>query len=60
MNGEWSDYGLDKIEVKNPATNETIATVPNGGANEANKATDAAYGAFKVMGWAIRSMKGLS
>ncbi len=50
VNGEWSDYGLDKIEVRNPATNEVIATVPNGGADEANKATDAAYDAFK--GWA--------
>ncbi|MFJ5623056.1 NAD-dependent succinate-semialdehyde dehydrogenase [Peribacillus loiseleuriae] len=50
VNGEWSDYGLDKIEVRNPATNEVIATVPNGGADEANKATDAAYDAFQ--GWA--------
>lgn len=50
VNGEWSDYGLAKIEVRNPATNEVIATVPNGGADEAKKATDAAYDAFK--GWA--------
>ncbi|SFC87188.1 succinate semialdehyde dehydrogenase [Bacillus sp. OV322] len=47
INGEWSDFGLPEIEVKNPATDEVIATVPNGGTNEAKKAADAAYEAFK-------------
>ena len=32
INGEWSDHGLEKIEVKNPATDEIVATVPKGGA----------------------------
>ncbi|WP_082195547.1 NAD-dependent succinate-semialdehyde dehydrogenase [Bacillus testis] len=36
----------DVIEVNNPATNEVIATVPNGGAEEARAAVDAAYHAF--------------
>lgn len=45
INGEW--IGLDEtIEVTNPATNEVIATVPNGGSAEASKAVDAAYTAF--------------
>ena len=34
--------------VTNPATNEAIATVPNGGAKEAKAAVDAAYDAFPV------------
>ena len=46
INGEWSDYGLEKIEVRNPATDEIVATVPKGGAAEAAKAADAAYEAF--------------
>ncbi|MGG4268487.1 NAD-dependent succinate-semialdehyde dehydrogenase [Peribacillus simplex] len=46
INGEWSDFGLDKIEVKNPATDKIVATVPKGGATEAAKAADAAYEAF--------------
>lgn len=47
VNGEWNDFGLEKLDVKNPATNEVIATVPVGGAIEAKKAVDAAYQAFK-------------
>ncbi|MFJ7754293.1 NAD-dependent succinate-semialdehyde dehydrogenase [Peribacillus muralis] len=54
INGEWSDFGLDKIEVTNPATNEVVATVPKGGAAEAAKAADAAYEAFTD--WAARSV----
>ena len=46
INGEWSDHGLEKIEVRNPATDEIVATVPKGGATEAAKAADAAYAAF--------------
>ncbi|AZV41258.1 NAD-dependent succinate-semialdehyde dehydrogenase [Peribacillus asahii] len=47
INGEWSDFGLERMDVTNPATNEGIATIPIGGANEAKKATDAAYEALK-------------
>jgi len=47
INGEWSDFGLERTDVTNPATNEVIATIPIGGANEAKKATDAAYEALK-------------
>jgi succinate-semialdehyde dehydrogenase/glutarate-semialdehyde dehydrogenase len=45
---------LDKIEVRNPATDEVVATVPKGGATEAAKAADAAYEAFT--GWAALSV----
>ncbi|MCK1994070.1 NAD-dependent succinate-semialdehyde dehydrogenase [Peribacillus muralis] len=54
INGEWSDFGLDKIDVTNPATNEVVATVPKGGAAEAAKAADAAYEAFTD--WAALSV----
>lgn len=47
INGEWSDFGLERMDVTNPATNEVIATIPIGGANEAKKATDTAYEALK-------------
>lgn len=47
VNGEWANFGLKRLDVRNPATNEIVATVPVGGANEANKAVDAAYDAFK-------------
>lgn len=46
INGEWTDKGLGTIEVKNPATGDVFATVPNGGAREAKLAADAAYEAF--------------
>ena len=36
----------EQMIVTNPATNEAIATVPNGGAKEATAAVDAAYDAF--------------
>lgn len=47
VNGEWNDFGLERLDVRNPATNESFASVPIGGANEAKKAVDAAYDAFK-------------
>ncbi|WP_324611565.1 NAD-dependent succinate-semialdehyde dehydrogenase [Bacillus massiliglaciei] len=50
VDGEWIDTP-EKIEVVNPATNEVFATVPNGGAAEAEKAVDAAYEAFKT--WSV-------
>ncbi|WP_078427781.1 NAD-dependent succinate-semialdehyde dehydrogenase [Alkalihalobacterium alkalinitrilicum] len=46
INGQWLGENFEKIEVSNPATNEIIATVPKGGANEAKQAVDAAYDAF--------------
>lgn len=54
VNGEWSDFNLDKIEVKNPANGEVVATVPNGGTAEAKKAADAAFQALK--GWSALSV----
>ncbi|WP_203363193.1 NAD-dependent succinate-semialdehyde dehydrogenase [Bacillus sp. REN10] len=49
INGEWIDNDK-KIQVINPATNEVIATVPEGGKEEAEQAATAAYEAFKT--WA--------
>lgn len=54
VNGEWSDFNLDKIEVKNPANGEVVGTVPNGGTAEAKKAADAAFQALK--GWSALSV----
>ncbi|WP_338754810.1 NAD-dependent succinate-semialdehyde dehydrogenase [Bacillus sp. FJAT-52991] len=47
INGEWIDNDK-KIEVVNPAINEVIATVPEGGREEAEQAATAAYEAFKT------------
>ncbi|MFK2826509.1 NAD-dependent succinate-semialdehyde dehydrogenase [Bacillus sp. B190/17] len=46
INGEWIETERT-IEVINPATKEVIATIPDGGTEEAEKAADAAYGALK-------------
>ncbi|WP_083711312.1 NAD-dependent succinate-semialdehyde dehydrogenase [Domibacillus epiphyticus] len=46
INGQWIN-NEKKIEVVNPATQNVIATVPDGGTNEAKQAADAAYTAFK-------------
>ena len=46
-NGEWVGKDLSPFTVTNPATNETIATVPFGGRNEAKLAVDAADQAFQ-------------
>ncbi|WP_079508777.1 NAD-dependent succinate-semialdehyde dehydrogenase [Mesobacillus jeotgali] len=48
INGEWTGKELETFDVINPATLEKIATVPNGGAEEAKLAADAAYEAFKI------------
>ncbi len=48
INGEWTGKELETFDVINPATLEKIATVPNGGAEEAKQAADAAAEAFKV------------
>jgi succinate-semialdehyde dehydrogenase/glutarate-semialdehyde dehydrogenase len=47
INGQWIGEGLDYIEVTNPADNKIIATVPQGGSDEAKQAVDAAHKAFK-------------
>ena len=47
INGKWVGNELDQIEVINPATNEVVGTVPNGGEKEAELAIDAAYDAFQ-------------
>ncbi|WP_421383742.1 NAD-dependent succinate-semialdehyde dehydrogenase [Bacillus salacetis] len=46
INGEEAGSGLSSIEVTNPADGAVIATVPNGGRNEAKAAVDAAHAAF--------------
>lgn len=46
--GEWTGKELETFDVINPATLEKIATVPNGGTEEAKQAADAAAEAFKV------------
>lgn len=48
INGEWTGKELETFDVINPATLEKIATVPNGGAQEAKQAANAAAEAFKV------------
>jgi len=48
IDGEWvGDNYESQILVNNPATNEVVGSVPNGGAEEAKKAVDAAYRALK-------------
>ncbi|PAQ13734.1 succinate-semialdehyde dehydrogenase (NADP(+)) [Bacillaceae bacterium SAOS 7] len=47
INGEWID-NEKKIEVVNPAINEVIATVPEGGKEEAEQAATAAHEALKT------------
>ncbi|MCG3088843.1 NAD-dependent succinate-semialdehyde dehydrogenase [Sporosarcina cyprini] len=47
INGEKTGLTLPAIDVENPATGEIIATVPRGGAKEAELAVDAAHAAFK-------------
>jgi succinate-semialdehyde dehydrogenase / glutarate-semialdehyde dehydrogenase len=47
INGEEVGTHLEKMDVTNPATSETIATIPHGGKNEATSAVDAAYEAFR-------------
>src|SRR3712207_8797505 len=53
INGEWSDGpGGKTFEVRNPATDELIAEVADGGAAEAEAAIQAAHAAFPA--WAKR------
>lgn len=47
INGAWVDaIGGETFEVTNPATGETIGQMPNGGADDATAAIDAAHAAF--------------
>lgn len=46
INGEWSGADLERINVLNPATGETVGTVPKAGERETRLAIDAAYQAF--------------
>jgi succinate-semialdehyde dehydrogenase/glutarate-semialdehyde dehydrogenase len=53
INGEWTDgSGGKTFEVRNPATDELIAEVADGGAAEAKAAVKAAHAAFPA--WAKR------
>ena len=54
IGGQWVD-ARDKISVRNPATNEVIATVPRMGAIETAKAIDLASTAFNA--WKKSSAK---
>lgn len=47
INGKNVGEDLSKIDVTNPSTGNVIATVPDGGAEEATQAVDAAYTAFE-------------
>ncbi len=47
INGEEVGSNLSTVDVTNPATSEVIATIPNGGSNEARHAVDAAYESFR-------------
>ncbi len=47
IDGQWIETEKT-IEVKNPATQEVIATVPDGGAEEGKRAANAAADAFKT------------
>ncbi|MGD7023549.1 NAD-dependent succinate-semialdehyde dehydrogenase [Rossellomorea vietnamensis] len=47
INGEEAGQRLPAIEVQNPADSKVIATVPDGGRDEAQAAVDAAHSAFK-------------
>src|SRR4051794_20081413 len=48
IGGEWVDaQGGDRFDVTDPATGETVGTVPNAGAEDVRAAIDAAAGAFE-------------
>lgn len=57
INGKWADSsGHDVITVINPATEEPLATVPRGTAEDADRAVQAAADAFT--GWSQSSVQG--
>ena len=48
IDGQWVLSDSEQyVDVMNPATNEVVAIVPNGGSNEAKLAVDAAHRALK-------------
>ncbi|MEI3614328.1 NAD-dependent succinate-semialdehyde dehydrogenase [Pseudogracilibacillus sp. SO30301A] len=47
INGKQVGLDLEQMDVYNPATNEVVGTIPNGGKEEANQAVEAANQAFK-------------
>jgi betaine-aldehyde dehydrogenase len=52
IGGEWVDAAsAETFDVVNPATEEVIATVPNGGRQDAQRAIAAARGAFDSGEW---------
>src|SRR6266568_7064182 len=53
IDGEWRGEGV--LPIKNPATGELLAQIPNGGAAEADQAVEAAVRAQKD--WARRTAK---
>ncbi|MAU62398.1 MAG: succinate-semialdehyde dehydrogenase (NADP(+)) [Parvibaculum sp.] len=55
VDGKWVGEEAPRIDVTDPATGETIATVPSLGAAETRKAIEAAHRAQKE--WAVRSAK---
>lgn len=46
IHGDWVGDELDKLQVKNPATGESVGTVPNAGKKETRSAIEAADKAF--------------
>jgi succinate-semialdehyde dehydrogenase/glutarate-semialdehyde dehydrogenase len=54
--GRWSSSANEpRVEVLNPATGVKLGSVPNGGADEARKAIEAAHAALPA--WAARTAK---
>lgn len=51
INGEWQDGGEGMIEVVNPAREEVIARVPNGGKAQVDAAVKAARAQFDGGAW---------
>lgn len=48
INGKWLGERLEPLVVHNPATGEAVGSVPYGGKVEAEKAIEAAYGAYQT------------
>jgi malonate-semialdehyde dehydrogenase (acetylating)/methylmalonate-semialdehyde dehydrogenase len=46
VNGQWVDAGVETLEVRNPATNQTLARVPLSTAEDVDRAVIAARAAF--------------
>ncbi len=48
IDGKWVDGSAGTIDVTNPANGEVVATIANGGADDATRAVEAAAKAFKA------------